>query len=98
MATINLGGRDLAVKHQQEPGGLGLQKALALANKKLASSSEFDYADNAAALLACYVGHNEGVTTDWLLEQLPADCSEILRRCIVASGGKLTQPGEGLSP
>lgn len=98
MGQVTIGGRALEVKQQQGEGGLGLLKRTALAGEKLAASSGKDYPDAAADLVACYVGHNEGVTRDWLLERLPADCAEVLRDCIVASGGKVADPGEAKGP
>jgi hypothetical protein len=96
--TVVIGGRELAVRRQDEPGGLGLLKRVTLASKKLRDGGVDDYPDNAADLIGCYVAHNEGVTRDWLLEQLPADCTAILVRCGEASGAKRAAPGEAASP
>lgn len=97
MGTVTIGGRELAVKQQGEPGGLGLLKKTTLASQKLAGSTPETYPDNAADLVLCYVGHNDGVTAEWLQEQLPADVGEVLRAYILASGGKVSE-GEAQRP
>src|SRR5690348_15937296 len=56
--TVKIGERELSVKRQDEPGGLGLLKRVTLASLKLKDGGVDDYPDNAADLIACYVGHN----------------------------------------
>src|SRR5712664_2471692 len=98
MATVKIGDRDLDVWDRQAPGGLGRTKKLILAHAALAEASPADVPDKLAAIVLCYVGHNDGVTLDWLLDNLPTDCGELLQQCITTSGGKVSKPGEAGSP
>lgn len=92
MATVRIGELDLDVKRAT----LGfLKKKLTPARKVLSAAGEDDMPDALAGLVHCYVGHNEGVTADWLLEALPADPSAIIRELIVASGQKVAEPKPG---
>ena len=97
MAKVTIGDRELDVKQAT----LGfLKKKLIPARKALVEASEEDTPDRMVDLVFCYVGHNDGVTREWLLDVLPADPTEIVRAVISASGQKVgtVQPGEAARP
>lgn len=85
MATVTIGGRELAVWSRKEPGSLGKLKRAIVAERALQMCEVETMPDAIAGLVLVYVGHNEGVTQDWLLEQLPADASDVLRDCVAAT-------------
>ena len=97
MASVTIGGRSLDVWNRQTPGSLGKMKAVAHAEAALAAAKGAANFDAIADLVACYVGHNEGVTVEWLLTVLPLDCMETLSACIRASGSEVAA-GEAKSP
>lgn len=92
MASITINGRQLQVLAGDAPGGLGRAKRAALAEKALRDCQLEEVMDRVADMVLAYVGQNEGVTREWLLENLPADCSSILRECFAASWPKVSTP------
>jgi hypothetical protein len=97
VATVRIGERDLEVKKAT----LGfLKHKLIPARKRLNTANEEEMPDRVAELVLCYVDGNEGVDRDWLLDNLPADPSEAIRDCIVASGQtpKAASAGEAARP
>lgn len=99
MATVKIGDRELAVLSPETPGGLGrLEKTLlAEAAVQAARVEPLTYPRKMAELVMTYVGHNEGMTVDWLLTVLPVSCGEIVTACVLASQGKTSAPGEAAS-
>jgi hypothetical protein len=96
MATVRIAGRDFEVFDRQADGGLGLLKGVALAEVAVQAANGPDVFDRAADRVAAWLvappSHDE------LMAMLPADCSDIIRACIVASGGKVAVPeGEAKS-
>lgn len=97
MATVRIGDRDLEVKLAT----LGfLKRKLLPARKALLAANEEETPDRIVAIIYCYVGHNEGITEEWLLDNVPVDPSSIMRACIVASGQQPREAaaGEAVSP
>jgi hypothetical protein len=94
MATVRIGERELDVWHRQQDGGLGKSKRVILAELALRKAPVEEIPDRWADLIGCYVGHNEGVTVDWLLKTLPADCRDVNRACMLASGLTPAEPAE----
>lgn len=94
MATVTINGRAFEVKDRQAPGGLGRSKKqmeAALASIEATKETMFDLS---AAHVASYL---DGADLPWLLDNLPTDASAILRECIVASGGKVSEPKKAAS-
>lgn len=105
MATITIGGRELDVR----PATLGFVRRALLPWKKsapvfeepadLAAAADLEAAiidwQVAGALL--YIGHNDGITADWLLEHV-RDAGELLRELARASGQTEPAPGEAARP
>lgn len=98
MATVTIDGRALGVWNRNEPGGLGRSKRTILAELAMREAKPQDVPDRMADLVRSYFSDDAGVDAVWLLEHLPADCSEILRQCIEASGGMAAATGEAKSP
>lgn len=96
MATVRVGDRDLDVR----PATLGfLRHKLVPARKRLvAAEGEESGIDAVANILFVYLGHNEGVTLEWIFDHAPADPSALLRDCLTASGQKVAAPGEAERP
>jgi hypothetical protein len=96
MATVRIAGRDFEVFDRQADGGLGLLKAVALADAAVQAAQGTDVFDRAAERVAAWLVAPP--PTAELLTMLPADCGDIIRACIVASGGKVAAPeGEAKS-
>jgi hypothetical protein len=95
MPTIKLGGRELKVR----PATLGMLKRdlIPLRAKLQASQTEEDTIDVVLDQLLVYLGRNEGVTADWLLDNTPADAHDLLARVREAAGHEAST-GEALSP
>lgn len=94
MATVKIGDKELSVPHRQSEGGLLRMKNTIEAELAVGAAKGVEIPDAWAKLVHCYVGHNEGVTVEWLLSKLPADCTEILTACVIASGVAVAKPGE----
>lgn len=99
MAAIHIGGRDLDVRAQT----LGMVKHK-LRPWRAADVKDDGHEDHAAAFFHIYVGHNDGVTLDWLLDNLPADAAaltKLMREVVIAAGStprEQTPAGEAVSP
>jgi hypothetical protein len=91
MATVTIGGRAFVVVQRQDAGGLGRMKRIAQAEAALGAAKTTEFADRMAELVRCYIA--EEVTAEELLAVLPFDCGEVLKACIVASGGQVTEGG-----
>lgn len=96
MASVTIGGRELSVK----PATLGfVRHKLIPARKRMADAgSDEATCDALAELLLVYVGHNEGVTLEWIFDNVPMGAGDLLRECAEASGQKLAAPGEAVRP
>lgn len=94
MATVTIDGRVFEVKDRQAPGGLLRSKKQLEAALAASEATVLTMFDRSAEHVASYL---EGAEVPWLMEHLPTDCGDILRECIVASGGKVAEPGEAKS-
>jgi len=82
MATVRIGDRELDVK----PATLGFLKRKVIPWQATMSAAEGEAAiDQIAAGFLLYVGHNEGVTADWLLENLPANTYDLFKAVVAAA-------------
>jgi hypothetical protein len=102
MGTVMLGGRTLDVK----PATMGFVR-----RKFLPALDELQTKEEWAPILLLYLGHNEGVTAEWLEDELmlnplpdrqdlPPDGLTFLKQCMAAAGQKVIEPkpGEAQSP
>lgn len=96
MATVRIGDRDLEVK----PITLGFVKHKVLPAKKRveASTKDEEAIDAMVAFVKIYVGHNEGVTDEWLLDNVPENAWPLIALCRKAGGQPDAPPGEAKSP
>src|SRR5216684_1183937 len=89
MPTVKIGNRELRVLHKSEPGSFLVEQKLVVARAELDQAGPAGYHEKMAGVILCYVGgHNEEVTLDWLLSNLPSDLTDIMRGCIIGSGHK----------
>ena len=94
MATVTIGGRVLDVK----PCTVGMWKRKLRPYQKDVGTLDDDAAvDRTVDLLLAFVGHNEGVTAEWLDEQLPMPPHPVLAEVLRASGLQGAKPGEAAS-
>ena len=93
MATVTIGGRQLDVK-QTTLGMLKAQDRMAARAREAKSGSEL--ADLIVEELLLYVGHNEGVTADWLLDHVQFRGG--LAAVRAAAGQEPAPPGEAPRP
>lgn len=98
MATVTIGGKAFEVFHRKAAGAAARMKRIAFA--EMASQEEGADPrlvwDRMAEIVRAYLV-DETVTVEQLLNLLPgepADVLDIIRSCIVASGGKVAPPGE----
>src|SRR3954471_23375567 len=100
MATVTIGDRVLDVK----PATLGfLRNKVAPVRKKIADVQGDDaaFCDAAADWILAYVGHNDGITREWILDNVSANPFDVIRACTIASGQKLKEAdktGEAARP
>jgi len=69
MATVRIGDRELDVK----PATLGFLKKKLLPAQEAIDAAGNDAPDRIADLILLYVGHNDGVDRDFILDHVPAD-------------------------
>lgn len=96
--SVIINGKSLRVWDRMAPGSLRRSENVALAEKKLKDSAAHEYFRSLAELVLVYVEGNEGVDANWLLDNLPQDCSALLLECVTATGMKVKTPGEGTGP
>lgn len=96
MATVKIGDRDLEVR----PATLGFLRHKLVPARKALSAAQTDEAivDAMANLVFVYVGHNDGITLEWIFDHAPANTADLLRECLVASGQKVASKGEAARP
>ena len=96
MGTITLGGRELAV--QPMPRTLGSIKWRVRWRERFAAEKDLGaQVDLRAEYLLRYLGHNEGVTADWLLDNVPDDARETMA-AVRRAAGEDAAPGEASRP
>lgn len=101
MATVRIGEKDLRVWHRKEAGSLGhdWRATLGFAALAEAKTRPGDTHEQIADLVLAYVGpHNPEIDRAWLFAHLPADCGDLLKACVAATGAKVAEPGEAPSP
>jgi len=97
MATVKIGDKELVVRGAT----LGFLKKLLPAKRKMREAEAADddarKVDALAELIHCYVGEpvNEGITVEWLLENLPMDPTSIMGEIFGAAGQKVAQATSG---
>lgn len=96
MATVKIGGREFEVFRLDDPGGSGRMRAIARAEAALQKSTGEEFWDRQAELVKAYL--LDPITLDELHEILPARCSDIVKACVRASGGEVSEQGEEARP
>jgi hypothetical protein len=95
MATVRIGGKDLDVR----PTTLGFikRKLVPAQNAVDAVESEIAKAEKFIEMILLFVGHNEGVTPEWLEDAIPiSGYAQLAKDCAIAGGQKVIE-GEAVS-
>lgn len=94
MATVLVDGRELDVK----PARLGLLKVLLPAQRKreeaIEAKDDATMVHATAEILFAYLGHNEGITVQWLLDHGPLKAAMLILECMKAAGQEVAAAGE----
>lgn len=92
MASVTIGGRTFEVFRMDAPGASGRMRAIARAEAACIKAVGEEFWDRQAEVVKAYL--LDPVTIEELHELLPAKCTEILKACLRAAGGEVTEPGE----
>lgn len=101
MAKVTIAGLgELHVHHVDEPGSFRVDMELARVGAELAEANgKVEQFKKLAEVVLCYVGHNEGIKLDRLLDVLPANVGPILKSLREVSGrAEVAATGEASRP
>lgn len=96
MATVKIGGRVLEVR--QMTLGMVKREIMPRTQKMKSATTAGDMVDLIIEELVMFLGHNEGVTVDWLLDNVSSAKAQSLMAAVRAAADEEAEPSQGEAP
>lgn len=95
MACVKIGGKELRVLEGNDPGSFERDMELArISDENGEAKTRVAQFKRFAQMVYAYVKGNKGVTLEWVISVLPANCGPVLKACAKAAGREELPKGE----